>query len=78
MPAIDHTETAVDVHVGRRLRLARKVKDMSQPKLAEAVGVTFQQVQKYEGGRNRIAASRLWALSRVLDVPVGYFFEGLV
>ncbi len=65
----------VDVHVGRRLRLRRTLLGMSQEKLGEAIGLTFQQVQKYERGTNRIGASRLFDLSRVLDVPVGFFFE---
>jgi transcriptional regulator with XRE-family HTH domain len=67
----------VDVHVGRRLRLRRTLLGMSQEKLGEAIGLTFQQVQKYERGSNRIGASRLFDLSRVLDVPVGFFFEDM-
>ncbi len=65
----------VDVHVGSRVRLRRTLLGMSQEKLGEAIGLTFQQVQKYERGANRIGASRLFDLSRVLDVPVGYFFD---
>lgn len=65
----------IDVHVGARLRLRRTLLGLSQEKLGEAIGLTFQQVQKYERGVNRIGASRLFELSRVLDVPVGYFFE---
>lgn len=65
----------VDVHVGGRVRLRRTLLGMSQERLAEAIGLTFQQVQKYERGANRIGASRLFDLSRVLDVPVSYFFE---
>ena len=65
----------VDVHVGGRLRLRRTLAGMSQEKLGEAIGLTFQQVQKYERGANRIGASRLFDLSRVLDVPVGFFFD---
>lgn len=65
----------VDVHVGNRVRLRRTLLGMSQEKLGEALGLTFQQVQKYERGANRIGASRLWDLSRVLDVPSSYFFE---
>ena len=65
----------VDVHVGSRLRLRRTLLGMSQEKLGEAIGLTFQQVQKYERGANRIGASRLYDLSRVLDVPVGFFFD---
>ena len=67
----------VDVHVGARIRLRRQVLKMSQERLGEALGVTFQQVQKYERGANRVGASRLWRLSQVLDVPVSFFFEGL-
>lgn len=65
----------IDVHVGSRVRLRRTLLGMSQEKLGEAIGLTFQQVQKYERGANRIGASRLYDLSRVLDVPVSYFFE---
>lgn len=65
----------VDVHVGSRVRLRRTLLGLSQEKLGEAIGLTFQQVQKYERGANRIGASRLWDLSRVLDVPVSFFFE---
>ncbi len=65
----------VDVHVGGRVRLRRTLMGMSQERLGEAIGLTFQQVQKYERGANRIGASRLWDLSRVLDVPMSYFFE---
>lgn len=65
----------VDVHVGNRVRLRRTLLGMSQEKLGESLGLTFQQVQKYERGANRIGASRLWDLSRVLDCPVAFFFE---
>ena len=67
----------VDTHVGARIRLRRQVLKMSQERLGEQLGVTFQQVQKYERGANRVGASRLWRLSQVLDVPVSFFFEGL-
>jgi transcriptional regulator with XRE-family HTH domain len=67
----------VDVHVGARMRLRRTLLGMSQEKLGEAIGLTFQQVQKYERGANRIGASRLFDLSRVLDVPVSYFFDDM-
>lgn len=67
----------VDVHVGTRVRLRRTLLGMSQEKLGEALGLTFQQVQKYERGANRIGASRLFDLSRVLDVPIGFFFEDM-
>ncbi|MBX9635255.1 MAG: helix-turn-helix domain-containing protein [Magnetospirillum sp.] len=69
--------TPVDAHVGRRIRQRRTVLGMSQEKLAEAMGLTFQQVQKYEKGNNRVGASRLFDLSRVLDVPIAYFFDEL-
>lgn len=65
----------IDVHVGGRIRLRRTLLGMSQEKLGEALGLTFQQVQKYERGANRVGASRLYDLSRVLDVAVSYFFE---
>lgn len=67
----------VDVHVGSRVRLRRTLLGMSQEKLGEAIGLTFQQVQKYERGANRIGASRLYDLSRVLDVPVSFFFDDM-
>jgi len=65
----------IDVHVGSRVRLRRNMLGLSQEKLGEAIGLTFQQVQKYERGANRIGASRLHDLSRVLDVPVSFFFD---
>lgn len=67
----------IDRHVGLRLRLRRRQLGISQEKLAEAVGITFQQVQKYERGANRVSASRLWELARALKVSVDHFFEGL-
>ncbi|MGO1074323.1 helix-turn-helix domain-containing protein [Inquilinus sp. CA228] len=67
----------VDVHVGTRLRQRRTLMGMSQEKLAAAFGVSFQQIQKYERGANRVSASRLHQLTRILNVPVGYFFEGM-
>lgn len=66
-----------DVHVGARVRLRRTLLGMSQEKLGDAIGLTFQQVQKYERGANRVGASRLYDLSRVLDVPVSFFFEDI-
>lgn len=68
---------AVDIHVGSRVRQRRTLMGMSQEKLAAALDLTFQQVQKYERGSNRIGAGRLYELARALDVPVGYFFEDL-
>ena len=67
----------VDMHVGARVRLRRTLLGLSQEKLGEAIGLTFQQVQKYERGANRIGASRLYDLSKVLDVKVSYFFEDM-
>ncbi len=69
------TPHPVDVHVGQRLRLRRKLAGLSQTELGEKIDLTFQQLQKYESGANRISASRLFDLSRVLDVPVSYFFD---
>src|SRR6266567_5359493 len=66
-----------DSHVGARVRLRRTLLGMSQEKLGNAIGLTFQQVQKYERGANRIGASRLFDLSRVLDVPVAFFFDDM-
>ncbi|MDQ7250411.1 helix-turn-helix domain-containing protein [Dongia sedimenti] len=65
---------AVDVHVGNRIRQRRTLLGMSQTHLAEQIGLTFQQVQKYERGTNRVSASRLFDLGRVLDVPIKHFF----
>ena len=65
----------VDVHVGKRLKLRRTLMGMSQEKLGELLGVTFQQIQKYERGSNRMGSSRLFAICRVLDTPVSWFFE---
>src|SRR5277367_5282679 len=65
----------IDVHVGSRVRLRRNMLGLSQEKLGELIGLTFQQVQKYERGANRIGASRLMELSRELDVPVSFFFD---
>ena len=67
----------IDVQVGSRVRLRRNMLGLSQEKLGEAIGLTFQQVQKYERGANRIGASRLHELSRVLDVPVSFFFDDM-
>ena len=65
----------IDAHVGARVRLRRMLIGMSQEKLGEMLGVTFQQIQKYEKGANRIGASRLYEVSRILEVPVQFFFE---
>jgi len=66
----------IDKHVGSRLRMRRLMLDMSQTDVADALGLTFQQLQKYENGSNRISASRLQHLSQILQVPVSFFFEG--
>ena len=68
----------IDKHVGSRIRLRRQLLKISQERLGDELGVTFQQVQKYERGANRVGASRLYRLSQVLDVPVQFFFEGLL
>ncbi|WP_026304181.1 helix-turn-helix domain-containing protein [Kaistia granuli] len=65
----------VDTHVGGRVRLRRMMQGMSQEKLGESLGITFQQIQKYEKGTNRIGASRLQHIAQVLEVPVSFFFE---
>ena len=66
----------IDIHVGSRVRLRRMMLGMSQEKLGEGLGITFQQIQKYEKGTNRIGASRLQHISHILQVPVAFFFEG--
>jgi len=66
----------IDKHVGSRVRMRRMMLSMSQEKLGDALGLTFQQVQKYEKGTNRIGASRLQQISNILQVPVSFFFEG--
>lgn len=67
----------VDVHVGKRIRHRRWLVGMTQQQLAEQVGIKFQQIQKYETGANRVSASRLWDISRSLNVSISFFFEGL-
>jgi transcriptional regulator with XRE-family HTH domain len=66
----------IDVHVGRRIREARLLNDLSQSALAEKVGITFQQLQKYENAHNRVSCSRLYDIARVLGVPIQEFFSG--
>jgi len=66
----------IDRHVGARVRMRRMLAGVSQEKLGEALGLTFQQVQKYEKGSNRISASRLQQIAKMLDVPVSFFFDG--
>ena len=68
----------IDVHVGNRMRLRRMLIGMSQEKLGELLGLTFQQVQKYEKGVNRIGAGRLFHIASLLSVPIGYFYEGAI
>ncbi len=75
MSMIKSSPDPVDIHVGARVRLRRTLLGMSQEKLGNALGLTFQQVQKYERGANRIGSSRLFQLSRILDVPVSFFFD---
>src|SRR5262245_8921393 len=65
----------IDRYVGSRVRLRRKMLDMSQQKLASALGLTFQQIQKYEKGHNRISAGRLQTIAQIMEVPVSYFYE---
>lgn len=72
----ERATSAIDVSLGRRVRARRLEIGMSQERLADLLGVTFQQIQKYEKGVNRIAGSRLWGISKALDMPVAQFFEG--
>ena len=72
----DNSINPVDLHVGARVRMRRKFLGLSQTDLAESIGLTFQQVQKYERGSNRISASKLHDISKFLRAPVAYFFEG--
>lgn len=67
----------VDIHVGKRIRLRRQLLGLSQEKLSEMLGLTFQQVQKYERGMNRVGASRLWDISKVLQSPVALFYDDM-
>ncbi|MBP5353350.1 MAG: helix-turn-helix transcriptional regulator [Alphaproteobacteria bacterium] len=73
----DNEPNPVDIHVGQRIRLRRTILHITQQQLAEMLGLTFQQVQKYEKGMNRVGASRLWDISRVLEVPMSFFFEDM-
>ena len=77
MADLQRQPNPVDVHVGGRIRMRRRVMGLSQEALADALELTFQQVQKYERGANRVSASKLFAAAHVLQVPVSYFFEGL-
>ena len=76
-PERETRASPIDAHVGARIRLRRTLMGMSQERLGEALGLTFQQVQKYERGVNRVGASRLFDLSRVLDVPISFFFDDM-
>lgn len=67
----------VDVHIGQRVRHRRWLSGMTQQQLADAVGIRFQQIQKYESGANRISASRLWSIARAMDVPISFFYGGM-
>ena len=67
----------VDLHVGGRVRMRRKLLGVSQEQLADSLGLTFQQVQKYERGANRVSASKLYEIAKTLQVPVSFFFDGL-
>lgn len=75
---IDDSEpNPIDVHVGKRIRLRRTILHITQQQMADMLGLTFQQVQKYEKGMNRVGASRLWDISKVLEVPMGFFFDDM-
>ena len=73
----DRGPNPIDRHVGLRIRMRRKELGVSQEKLAESIGLTFQQVQKYERAANRVSASKLWEMARALNTSVAYFYEGL-
>ena len=71
----DSIPNPIDIHVGKRVKLRRNILHITQQQLAKMLGLAFQQIQKYEKGDNRISASRLWDISKVLGVPVGFFYE---
>ena len=73
----DRAPNPIDRHVGLRIRMRRKELGISQERLAECIGLTFQQVQKYERAANRVSASKLWEMSRALNTSIAYFYEGL-
>ena len=73
----DRSPNPVDFHVGARIRMRRKILGVSQERLADDLGLTFQQVQKYERGANRVSASKLYEIARSLQAPISYFFDGL-
>ena len=70
-------EVEIDRHIGKRLQLARTLAHLSQTELGKSADITFQQIQKYENGSNRIGGSRLWGFSQFLNLPINYFYEGL-
>ena len=76
-PEADRAPNPIDLHVGLRIRLRRRELGVSQEKLADSIGLTFQQVQKYERAANRVSASKLWEMARALKTSIAYFFEGL-
>src|SRR4030095_16691620 len=73
----DRAPNPIDRHVGLRIRMRRKELGISQERLADSIGLTFQQVQKYERAANRVSASKLWEMARVLKTSIAYFYEGL-
>ncbi|KQY99049.1 Cro/Cl family transcriptional regulator [Caulobacter sp. Root1455] len=73
----DHEPHLVDIHVGARIRLRRKAMGLTQTQLANSVGITFQQLQKYERGANRVSASKLYGMAVTLQISVAWFFEGM-
>ena len=75
--AVEGAPNPIDRHVGLRIRMRRRELGVSQERLAESIGLTFQQVQKYERAANRVSASKLWEMARALNTSVGYFYEGL-
>ena len=70
-----NNSNTLDILIGKRIRLRRQNLAYSQDKLGQMIGLTFQQIQKYESGKNRISASRLWELSQILNIPINYFFQ---
>lgn len=77
MPGKPYVPTYIDEHIGRRIQLRRNMLGLSQKDLADTCGITFQQIQKYETASNRVSASRLFEIGRVMDTPVSFFFMGL-
>ena len=73
----DNEPNPVDVHLGKRIRLRRTILHITQQQMADMLGLTFQQIQKYEKGQNRVSASRLWDFSVVLEAPIGFFYEDM-